>query len=141
AADATDAVSPTATLAVTNNYSGVASGANTVTVTFDKLVQAFSASNSNSVLTISGCATNPTAAIAMSVNGSGNSVATATLSGGTCADLATVTVSLDLTKVTDQVGNVGDASDNPTPVTYQIDLANPVATLAAPDYGGGSYAD
>ncbi|MNK19511.1 hypothetical protein D3C87_377330 [compost metagenome] len=136
-----DAVTPTVALAVTNAYAGTAAGLNTVTATFDELIQNLPANNSNSVFTVSGCSVNPAVTIVMSVNGSGHSVATGTLSGGTCADLATVTVSLDLTQVTDTAGNVGSASDNPTPVTYEIDLSSPVASLAAPDYGGGSFAD
>ena len=129
-----DNTTPTATLAVSNATVATANGANTVTATFDERVANLSTTNANGEFEITGdCATAPTVAIAMSVNGSGNSVATATLSGGVCTDLDDVDVRLRLDNVTDRSGNAGDAGDNQDDA-YVVDLAASVATLAAADY-------
>ncbi len=106
------------------------SGANTVVALFNKKIQGLSASNANSEFTVVGCSgTNPVASIVMSTNGSGHSVATATLSAGACLDGETVDVDFHLDKVTDMAGNAGDIADNPSTLSYDIDTLLPMASL------------
>lgn len=136
-----DTALPTATaFAVTDATVGATTGANTVTATFSELIQAISTTNANGVFTVTGCSTAPAVAVVMSDDGSGHSIATATLSGGTCADTTTVSVTLNLDKVFDVAGNQGSAASNPTPETYLIDTAAVTVDLSAPVYSGGGGA-
>ncbi|MFZ4579798.1 MAG: DUF1554 domain-containing protein [Myxococcota bacterium] len=97
-----------------------------VSVTFDKAMNALDAS----AFTISGsCATLPTAgALAM---GEDAKAATLTLVGGTCADAETLTIAADPVKTADATGMAGVGS--PVSATYTIDAAGPVVTFAAVD--------
>jgi hypothetical protein len=135
-----DGDSPTTTsFGVTDSSVDDATGANIATVQFSEIVQALSTTNANGEFTISGCSgTDPSVAIAMSNDGSGHSIATATLSGGTCSDTDTVSVEINLDKVSDQAGNPGLVADNPAAETYVIDLGPAVTTLAAATYDNGT---
>ena len=110
-----DTVTPVTTAFTQTKTKTTASGANVITATFAGRVQDLSSTNANGEFTISNCTgTAPNVAIAMTQDGSGNSIATATLSGGTCTNGDNVDVDLNLDKVTDMAGNDGDPSDNPT---------------------------
>lgn len=112
--------SPTVVLSGTSPTGG-SDGSNVITATFSSLVTDLSAANSSGQVVVAGCTTTqPTVAISMSTNGSGQSVATLTLSGGVCTSGDNVTVEFHLENVTDLAGNVGQSSDNPSPETYTI---------------------
>ncbi|MEN0058116.1 MAG: hypothetical protein AAGB31_04730, partial [Bdellovibrio sp.] len=128
-----DNTAPTATLAISAATVGSSTGANTVTATFSERVQSLSSSNANGEFTVTGCTTTqPTVSIVSAINGAGRTVATATLSGGDCDDGDTVTVELNLDKITDLAGIDGNSADNQQ-VTYNV-TSQPVATLAAITY-------
>jgi|GEM_PF-4994857 hypothetical protein len=126
-----DTTVPTATLAVQDAIVGATTGANVVEATFSELIQAISTTNANGAFTITGCTTAPSVAVAMSDDGSGHSIATATLSGGNCPNTNTVTVTLNMDKVTDEAGNAGLVGGNQTG-TYDIDTANVSIGLSGP---------
>lgn len=110
---------PVVSSIVATNTTATTSGANTITVTFNELVQDLSTSNSGGEFTITGCTTtNPTATVVTSNDGNGHSIATATLSGGTCTTADSVHVSIDVTKVKSQSGDSGTSASNS--VTYTI---------------------
>jgi len=116
-------------------------GDNIATATFSERVQNLSPTNANGEFTVTGCTTtDPDVSIVMSVNGSNESVATATLDSGSCADSDVVSVQLNLDTVTDNSGNAGLIADNPAAELYTVVTNVPVASLATAVYAGGTSA-
>ncbi len=109
-------------LTPSNQY--VTSSAVSVVATFDKSVSALSASN----FVITGnCTTPPTvSSVTMSA---GDTVATASLAGGTCSDGQTVIVSVDPTTVnSSSVAGTGSVLSR----TYTVSTTGPTVTLGTP---------
>ena len=74
------------------------------------------------------CTTNPTkGSVVMSAN---NTVATMTLSGGTCTNTQALTVSIDPTAMLDTLGNPGTGSLATR--TYTVSTVGPSASIGAP---------
>ncbi|MBX3020131.1 MAG: hypothetical protein KF799_00515 [Bdellovibrionales bacterium] len=96
-----------------------------VVATFSEAVNSLVPSN----FTIGGtCSPRPTVSgVTMSAS---DTVATAALTGGTCAESQTVTVTLNPADATDLAGNAGTGGSQTR--TYTISTAGPTATLAAP---------
>ena len=101
-----------------------------VVATFSKAMTEFSASH----FTLGGtCTTLPTkGSVTRSV---GNTVATLTLSGGSCSNTQTLTVSVDPTTSADTLGNAGTGAA--TLHTYTVSDIGPSATLGGPSIAGG----
>lgn len=131
-----DNVKPTAvSMTIASAYSQSATGSNTVTLTFSKPILALSATNADNAFSITtGCATPPAVGVAMSLNGSNQSVATITLSGGSCVDATTVSVGFNLSKATDLAGNDGLVAGSPANVVYTVDSTTPSLALGAAVY-------
>ncbi len=101
-----------------------------IVATFSKAMADFSASH----FTLGGtCTTLPTkGSITRSV---GNTVATLALSGGSCSNTQTLTVSVDPTTSADTLGNAGTGAA--TMHTYTVSDIGPSATLGAPSIASG----
>ena len=130
---------PAATTSLAQSVVGTTDAVNTLTITFTNLVTALSATNANGELSISGCGAAPTPAITTTTV-AGHSVATVALSGGACANGATVSIVVNLDHVTNLAGTAGLASANPAAATYTISTTAPLSTLANATYPGSQVA-
>jgi hypothetical protein len=117
----------THSLVATNDYVGSLDGSNQLSfiVNDANAVQALSADNSGGEFIVGGsCAIPPNLAVA-STDGSNYTV---TLSGGTCADGDSVTVSLDPSKILDTSGNA-DTLDTSAAQTIHYTIDSPAGIL------------
>jgi hypothetical protein len=138
-----DNVKPTViSMTIASAYAQTNAALNTVTLTLSKPILDLSATNADNAFSITtGCSTPPAVAVSMSLDGSNQSVATITLSGGVCVDTNTVSVGFNLSKATDLAGNDGLIAGSPANVVYTVDSLAPAAALAAASYSNGSPAD
>jgi hypothetical protein len=139
-----DNVKPTVvSMTIASAYAQTNAALNTVTLTFSKQIQDLSATNADNAFSITtGCSTAPAVAVSMSLNGSNQSVATISLSGGVCVDTNAVSVGFNLSKATDLAGNDGLIAGSPANVVYTVDSLAPAAALAAASYSApGGPAD
>nr|AGU12012.1 hypothetical protein [uncultured organism] len=119
-----DGISPSM-LSLTPATSNVVAIPTTVVATFSEPMRALAPLN----FAISGtCAVRPTVSgVTMNAD---KTVATATLTGGTCSEAQTIIVTVATSSLTDEIGNttLGSAQVR----TYTINTTGPVATLATP---------